>query len=90
MRPRLSAEVLSKRIENSIQNRHRICKNMSIKLPIGKPIYANKIKRCTKCDVYYPIPVLRCPCCHHLLRCNKRAKTRIGKNQPPDDTHRRI
>lgn len=88
-RQRLTQKDITDRIEFNLKNRHRICKIMRVKKP-HSIVYKNKLKRCTKCDVYYSIPELNCPCCNTRLRLHIRNKTGTVKNHPDNDTRLRI
>lgn len=88
-RQKLSSNDLENRSEFNMQNRHRICKIMRV-TKSRSTVYKNKLKRCTKCAVYYSIPDMRCPCCNILLRGRRRDKVGTKKHQPYNDTRLRI
>ena len=75
------------RAKETVDDRHTICKLLSIGSKKVFGIYNQNLKRCTGCDEIFEFPFIWCPCCGRLLRFKKRDKawTMYDKMHDEDD-----
>ena len=56
---------------------HGVCDRYCIKKCSGYLRYSLGFKRCSKCEKFFDVPGIRCPCCNQQLRCKRRDKKNL-------------